>query len=77
MTLPYERTRAVNMTYDFLVRLTHAEETPRVPAAIRREAHALLRHFPTKYEMELASTAENSDHPLFPRVFGRVDQSLD
>jgi len=31
---------------DFLLRLTQSKETPRVPGEVRREARALLRHYP-------------------------------
>jgi len=36
---------------DFLLRLTDTKESPRVPGEIRREARALLRHFPIASEL--------------------------
>lgn len=43
---PEQQVSAVLASRDFLLRLTRAKETPRVPPGIRREALALLRHFP-------------------------------
>ncbi len=72
MTLPYERTRAVIETREFL-RLLLGNR--RVPASVRSEAKWLLRHYPSSNEVfqaglhELASPA----HVLEP-VF---DTSID
>ena len=33
-------------TRDFLLRLMNTKETPRIPREVRREARALLRHYP-------------------------------
>ena len=33
-------------TRDFLLRLIDTKETPRIPREVRREARALLRHYP-------------------------------
>lgn len=44
---PEQQVSAVLASRDFLLRLTQAKETPRVPPGIRREALALLRHFPS------------------------------
>lgn len=44
MTLPYERTRAIVETRDFL---THLLGNRRVPASVRNEARWLLRHYPS------------------------------
>lgn len=43
---PERQIGAVIASRDFLLRLTKPKETPRVPPSIRREALALLRHFP-------------------------------
>lgn len=51
MTLPYERTNAVVMTERFLVDLTRTKKYPRVPKQVREQAHRLLRHYPTQYDM--------------------------
>lgn len=43
---PIQEVMAVVATRDFLLRLTQPAVTPRVPGEVRREARALLRHFP-------------------------------
>jgi hypothetical protein len=52
MTLPDERYRAVVQTQRFLLRLL---TTPRVPKAIKDEARACLRHYPSEYDMKKVS----------------------
>lgn len=52
MTLPYERTNAVIKTEQFLLDLRDPKMTPSVPKVIRQQASNLLRHYPTKYDME-------------------------
>ena len=54
MTIPYERTRAVLQTSEFLKLLCDVKETPRVPKRIRERAGGLLKHFPTAAEVEFA-----------------------
>jgi len=51
MTLPDERYRAVKHAALFLSRLAGGEY-PRVPKAVRQEARALLRHYPTVWDMQ-------------------------
>ena len=51
MTLPIERTYAVQNTEQFLLDLCNPKKTPRVPAGIREQARRLLRHYPTKYDL--------------------------
>mgnify|MGYP003345590042 CR=1 FL=1 len=55
MTLPDERYRAVQRTKQFLIDLCSSQRTPRVPTHIREQANALLRHYPSDYDMHLAS----------------------
>jgi hypothetical protein len=55
MTLPYERFRTVNNTREFLYDLIDPKITPRIPKDVRQTAHALLRHYPTLYDMERVS----------------------
>ena len=55
MTLPDERYRALERTRQFLLNLINPEHTPRVSKLIREEARACLRHFPTQYDMQIAS----------------------
>ncbi len=59
MTIPSERTRAVNYTREFLRDLMDPKKTPRVPKDIRVRASRLLKHYPGSWEMEMA-VAEGS-----------------
>ncbi len=43
---PSQQVTAVVATRDFLLRLIDTKETPRIPREVRREARALLRHYP-------------------------------
>ena len=70
MTLPYERTRAVKQTHDFLRSLTDAKETPRVPGHIRKQALWLLRHYPSDAEMETIANREDMAIQLQYQIFG-------
>ena len=56
MTLPDERYRAVKHAALFLSRLAGGEY-PRVPKAVRQEARALLRHYPTVWDMQRTAEA--------------------
>jgi len=56
MTLPDERYRAVMWAERFLKELaTDRKKYPRIPLAVRREAHSILRHYPGAWDMERAS----------------------
>ena len=55
MTLPDERYRAVMQTARFLEALSYSSETKRIPLAVRQEARALLRHYPSEYDMKKTS----------------------
>lgn len=55
MTLPDERYRAVVQTKRFLLDLTNPQHTPRVSKLIRQTARAMLRHYPTDWDMQRAS----------------------
>ena len=66
MTLPDERHRAVTRTEQFLMELCDPQKTPKVPKEIRQRAHSLLKHYPSKFHMDLAK--EQS-----PTVFGDWD----
>lgn len=57
MTLPIERTNAVLNVEQFLIDLRDPKKYPRVPKAVREEAHRLLRHYPSKYNMKYISTS--------------------
>lgn len=56
MTTPTERAAAVLRTRGFLEKLAFANEKA-VPRELSLEAETLLRHFPTKYEIELTGAA--------------------
>jgi hypothetical protein len=58
MTLPDERYRAVVQTRRFLLDLCNPQHTPRVPKIIREHARAMLRHYPSDYDM--TRTAQSS-----------------
>ena len=55
MTLPYERTRAVLQTREFLQSLVANETAPKV---FRDQAHQLLRHYPSLMDLEQANRLE-------------------
>ena len=63
MTMPIERRHAVINTEQFLLDLCSPRITPRVPREIRDRARRLLKHYPHKFDMDLA--AESA-----PDVFG-------
>lgn len=71
MTLPYERTRAVVQTEEFLKNLINPKKTPRVPKEIRKQAYFLLRHYPNQIDMEIISKREDkNDVTIICKVFG-------
>lgn len=57
MTLPDERYRAVLAAEQFLTDLLDSSKTPRVPRAIRQRARAVLRHYPSQWDMDRAAHA--------------------
>lgn len=70
MTLPDERYRAVLWAKRFLQEVSYdLKKYPRVPGPVRREAHNILRHFPTEWEMECAAE-------LAPSVFQQKMEPL-
>ena len=60
MTLPDERYRAVLAAEQFMRDLLDPAKTPRVPKTVRDRARAVLRHYPSRYDMDRAATA--ADH---------------
>lgn len=54
MTVPEERSRALVRARELLLALAHPSETPRIPHRVRAEASAILRHFPTRSDIEIA-----------------------
>lgn len=69
MTTPYERTRALVQTRDFLQRLATLGDDA-VPISLLMEAEALFRHYPGLAHIELA-------HKALPMFFGPVPPKLD
>jgi hypothetical protein len=63
MTLPDERYRAVVQTQRFLLEIL---TTPRIPKAIKDQARACLRHYPSDYDMNRAS--EGAPDVFQPRM---------
>lgn len=59
MTMPYERSRAVIQTADFLLKLAspYGGGYKRVPTEVRMAARRLLRHYPRVYDLHAAAKA--------------------
>ena len=51
MTLPIQRTNAVLNVERFLLDLCTPLKYPDVPKSVREEAHRLLKHYPTCFDM--------------------------
>ena len=66
MTLPDERYRAVVQTERFLKEIL---STPRVPKSIKDGARAMLRHYPSEWDMEYAAKGA-------PRVFAKTMEDV-
>jgi hypothetical protein len=73
MTVPIERTNAVNWTRQFMYELIDPKKTPRVPKAVRQRALHLLRHYPSEFDMKLIADKEDlrwQEDPISYKVFG-------
>ena len=55
MTMPDERYRAVLRAEEFLRALADPSITKRIPKEIRQRARGILRHYPSVWEMDIAS----------------------
>ncbi len=67
MTLPDERYRSVMWAKRFLESLAYdTKNYPRVPKKVRGEAHSILRHFPSEWDME--QVADASPHVFQERM---------
>jgi len=55
MTTPSERINSIAYTEQFLLDLIDPKKTPRVPKEIRERAMRLLRHYPSKFDLEMMS----------------------
>ena len=72
MTVPIERTNAVMWTEDFLIDLCDPKKTPRVPKSVRERARRMLRHYPSKFEMEtIANREDKCEDALTLKIFGK------
>ena len=69
MTLPDERYRAIKQGKKLLEDLCDPGITPRVPGAVRQRARALLRHYPTDYDIE---TLADQCPELLERAIRRI-----
>jgi hypothetical protein len=72
MTVPNERTRAVNQTRQFLQELMRPDRTPRIPRRIREQAASLLKHYPSQWDMDTIANREDGIPDVVPgnKVFG-------
>ena len=57
MTLPDERYRAVLAAEQFMKDLMDPRRTPRVPRTVREQARSVLRHYPTRFDLDSAAQA--------------------
>lgn len=58
MTLPDERYRSVMWAKRFLESVAYDKTNyPRISKAIRGEAHSILRHFPSEWDLQQAADA--------------------
>lgn len=60
MTMPNERYNAVLRTEQFLKDLCDPAKTPRIPKALRQQAYYCLRHYPSKYHMDVVGSVAPS-----------------
>jgi hypothetical protein len=75
MTVPFERTRALVQTKEFLAAMLDPKQTPRVPRWMRGTAKSLLKHYPNLAEIEMAHKALPSEYgpvPPFSRMHGKT-----
>ena len=75
MTLPDERYRSIKMAHTLLVDLATGR-IPRVPSVVKQQAAAVLRHYPTEYDLKLLSEAaphvvQERMEPLYKMVLSR------
>ena len=52
MTIPIERTYALENTRQFLYDLLDPKKTPKVPRSVRLQARWCLKHYPGEYELQ-------------------------
>jgi hypothetical protein len=72
MTIPLERTNAVVYTEQFLLDLIDPKKTPGLPRSIRDQARRLLRHYPSKFDMDtIADREDGKKEVISHKVFGK------
>lgn len=71
MTIPLERTNAVIWTEQFLIDLCDPKKTPRVPKIYRDHARMLLRHYPSRDQMEVIAQREDNAVRTLYKIFGK------
>jgi hypothetical protein len=79
MTTPFERTRALVQSKEFLAAMLDPKQTPKVPRWMRGKAKALLKHYPGLCEIEMAHKAlpeEFGPVPPFSRLSGTADAQV-
>jgi len=75
MTVPFERTRALVLTKEFLEAMLDPKQTPRTPRSMRGKAKALLRHYPGLCEIERVHKALPDEYgpvPPFSRMHAKT-----
>ena len=55
MTLPDERTRAVQNVREFLFQLAWRYGIKKIPSEVRRQARSLLKHYPGDFDLTRAA----------------------
>jgi hypothetical protein len=76
MTTPSERTRAVLLTESFLITLINHKLSPKIPKGIREQAKMLLRHYPSRIELEMANKGwyDESTSRFYECPFGKIEE---
>lgn len=76
MTIPSERTRAVILTESFLITLTNPKLTPKIPKDIREQARALLRHYPSRFDLEMTNEGWHNEltSRFYECPFGKIEE---
>jgi hypothetical protein len=64
MTLPDERLRSLKRAREFLFSLLDPSRTPKVPKIIRKEASAVLKHFPYSYQLDQLAELDPDTYEL-------------
>lgn len=66
MTMPNERTRSLVFARELLEQLAQPELAASIPDEVRRQALVVLRHFPSKQEIEWLAVQVERDcrYPL-------------